>query len=108
MDGDVIVIGAGPAGSAAAIACLQSGLRILILDRASFLGIALENPLTRESRCLFVSSVSWIKLSAPHLHDTRAFGLELKKNGGLFRSAGTMKARGKGFSCGDRSLTAFF
>lgn len=33
---DVIVIGAGPAGSAAAIASARSGLRTLLLDRAGF------------------------------------------------------------------------
>ncbi|MGH2403358.1 MAG: FAD-dependent oxidoreductase, partial [bacterium] len=33
---DVIVVGAGPAGSTAARECAARGLRVLLLDRASF------------------------------------------------------------------------
>ncbi|MBU2662886.1 geranylgeranyl reductase family protein [Actinoplanes bogorensis] len=36
MDFDVAVIGAGPAGSAAAIAACRAGARVLLLDRAGF------------------------------------------------------------------------
>ena len=33
---DVAVVGAGPAGSAAALAALRAGARVLLLDRAGF------------------------------------------------------------------------
>jgi geranylgeranyl reductase family protein len=36
MQYDVIFVGAGPAGSAAALGCVRSGLSVLILDRAEF------------------------------------------------------------------------
>jgi geranylgeranyl reductase family protein len=35
-DCDVLIVGAGPAGSACAIACARSGRRVLVLDRARF------------------------------------------------------------------------
>src|SRR4051794_3943447 len=33
---DVVVVGAGPAGAAAALGALRSGARVLVLDRADF------------------------------------------------------------------------
>lgn len=36
MQADVLVVGAGPAGSAAAIACARRGLRVVLADRAAF------------------------------------------------------------------------
>ncbi|WP_372495205.1 FAD-dependent oxidoreductase, partial [Micromonospora phytophila] len=33
---DVVVVGAGPAGSAAALAARRAGARVLLLDRADF------------------------------------------------------------------------
>ncbi|HEV8173352.1 MAG TPA: FAD-dependent oxidoreductase, partial [Actinoplanes sp.] len=33
---DVAVVGAGPAGSAAALAACRAGARVLLLDRADF------------------------------------------------------------------------
>ncbi|HZL81078.1 MAG TPA: FAD-dependent oxidoreductase, partial [Demequina sp.] len=35
-DADVIVVGAGPAGSSAAYHCASAGLDVLLLDKASF------------------------------------------------------------------------
>ncbi len=35
-DFDVVVVGAGPAGSATAIGCLRAGLRVALLDRVEF------------------------------------------------------------------------
>jgi flavin-dependent dehydrogenase len=37
LDADVVVVGGGPAGSAAAIACASRGLRVLLLERDAFL-----------------------------------------------------------------------
>lgn len=36
LDADVVVVGGGPAGSAAAIACASRGLRVLLLERDAF------------------------------------------------------------------------
>ncbi len=36
LDSDVIVVGAGPAGTAGAIACARLGLRVIVLDKARF------------------------------------------------------------------------
>jgi flavin-dependent dehydrogenase len=36
LDADVIVVGGGPAGSAAAIACAQRGLRVVLFERDDF------------------------------------------------------------------------
>jgi flavin-dependent dehydrogenase len=41
LDADVVVVGGGPAGSAAAIACASRGLRVLLLERDA---VALERP----------------------------------------------------------------
>ncbi|MHB1490588.1 MAG: FAD-dependent oxidoreductase, partial [Cellulomonas sp.] len=35
-DADVIVVGAGPAGSAAAYYCASAGLNVLLLEKAAF------------------------------------------------------------------------
>ncbi|HEX7154844.1 MAG TPA: NAD(P)/FAD-dependent oxidoreductase [Thermoanaerobaculia bacterium] len=35
-DADVVVVGAGPAGSSTAIACASAGLRVLVVERAAF------------------------------------------------------------------------
>jgi flavin-dependent dehydrogenase len=35
-DADVLIVGAGPAGSAAAISCAEAGLQVLITDRETF------------------------------------------------------------------------
>lgn len=37
MDGaDVVIVGGGPAGSAAAIACAGTGLNVVLVERAAF------------------------------------------------------------------------
>jgi len=35
-DPDVVIVGAGPAGTAAAILCAQRGLRVTLLEQAAF------------------------------------------------------------------------
>lgn len=46
-DCDVIVIGSGPAGIAAAITCFQAGLKVVIITTASCTSIAQTNPSSR-------------------------------------------------------------
>ena len=36
LDADVLVVGGGPAGSSAAIACAKRGLRVVLVERDAF------------------------------------------------------------------------
>jgi geranylgeranyl reductase family protein len=76
---DVIVVGAGPGGSAAAITLAQSGWRVLLLDKATFprdkvCGDMVSPRSQRALRALGCSSA--LQSARPHLVNAGAFYLD--------------------------------
>src|SRR5699024_5969642 len=74
----VVIVGAGPAGSAAAISCRENGLQTLVLDEFPKMGGRLLRQLKQEP-----NGESWNGIKEPDILKEKAFELDTETRLGV-------------------------
>jgi thioredoxin reductase (NADPH) len=102
---DLLIIGAGPAGLAAAVNAASEGLRVIILERTGTVGGQMRTSSRIENYLGFASGLSGADLAAASLEQTQRFGadihtasevIDLRRDGDHHRA---MCANGKVYTC---------
>ncbi|MBW1802439.1 MAG: NAD(P)/FAD-dependent oxidoreductase [Deltaproteobacteria bacterium] len=113
---DILIVGAGPAGSSAAIAAANRGLKVLVVERRQSIGVPVRcaeyipAPLLGEvklGRDFVVQSVRGMKTVLPggEIHDTRAPGFIIQRDVFDQTLAGAAGKAGAGVLAETRALT---
>ena len=106
VDADVAVVGAGPAGAAAALFAAQSGRRVVVFDRATFprdkaCGEGLMPPggKIRLSEYQVATIRAWIETGAPAApEEHRRSARSLPRFASLWQQAARSASRSRAFS----------